>query len=143
MQKVYSATSYFLIGYTIIVAVITSLYFLPGPVRGSLGMVLSAIIFVDLSYRYFRKNFSVDEPVNIKSVFYLMTYWSILSITLDILLMVIILPIIANGTLNWTFFSQQPIIYWFQFPMFYVFGFASQAIYNRVVSITTANIDGI
>lgn len=143
MQKLYSATSYFVIGYTIIVAFITSLFFIPGPVRGSLGMVLAAIIFVDMSYRYFRKNFSPSESISSNSVIYLMTYWSILSISLDIIIMVVILPLIANGSLNWSFFSQQPSIYWVQFPMFYVFGFASQAIYNRVVSITTANIDHV
>ena len=143
MQKVYSATTYFIIGYTIVVATVTSLYFLPGPLRASLGMVLAAVIFVDMSYRFLRKNFSAGEPVTIKSILYLMTYWSFLSISLDILIMVVILPSIASGSLDWTFFSQQPSIYWLQFPMFYVFGFASQAIHNRVMSITTAKIDHI
>lgn len=143
MHKLYSATSYFIIGYTIITAFITSLFFIPGPVRGSLGMVLAAIIFVDMSYRYYRKNFSPSDSISSKSVIYLMTYWSVLSISLDILIMVVILPLVANGSLNWSFFSSQPSIYWLQFPMFYVFGFASQTIYNRVVTITTTSIDHI
>lgn len=124
-------------------ATVTSLTFLPSPLRASLGMILAAIIFVDVSYRFFRKNFSTGETATIKSVVYLMTYWSVLSITLDILIFIIILPVIANGNLNLAFFNQQPSIYWLQFPMFFVFGFASQAIYNRVISIKTANIDHI
>jgi hypothetical protein len=143
MQKVYSATSYFIIGYTIIIAAITSLYFLPGPLKASLGIVLAAIVFVDLGYRFFRKNYSAGETASFKSVVYLMTYWSFLSLSLDILLMVVILPLVASGNISWVFFNQQPSIYWLQFPMFYAFGFASQAIYNRVITITTAKIDGI
>lgn len=122
-------------------ATVTSLSFLPGPLRASLAMILAAIIFVDVSYRFFRKNISAGETASIKSVVYLMTYWSVLSITLDILIFIIILPLVANGNLNLAFFNQQPSIYWLQFPMFFVF--ASQAIYNRVISITTAKIDHI
>lgn len=143
MQKFYSATQYFIIGYIIISASITSLYFLPDQIRASLGMVLATVIFVDMSYRYFRKNIMVGESVSSKSVIYLMTYWSVLSITLDVLIMVIILPLISSGELNWVYFSQQPSIYWLQFPMLYVFGFASQSIYNRVTSITTSKIEHI
>ncbi len=143
MQKVNSATTYFIIGYTLIVASITTLSFLPGQLKASLGMVLAAIIFVDMSYRFFRKNFATEESVNAKSVVYLMTYWSILSITMDIAIMVVIMPLIANGNLSWAFFNQQPSVYWLQFPMFYVFGFVSQTIYNRVKSITAAKIDSI
>ena len=143
MQKLYSATTYFIIGYTIITAIITSLYFLPGAVRASLGAVLAAIIFVDMCYRYFKKCLPVDETVKLKSVIMVMAYWAVLSISLDILIMVVALPIIANGDVNWIFFSQQPTMYWFQFPMFFVFGLVAQAIYNRVVTITTTEVDHI
>ncbi len=141
MKKLYSATTYFIIGYALILAMVTLLYYIPGPLKASFGMVLATIVFVDLSYRFYKKNFPANEAVSVKTVIYLMTYWSVLSISLDILLMVIILPLIANGNVNWVFFSQQPSIYWLQFPMFYVFGLASQAIYNRVVSINAAKAD--
>lgn len=143
MKKVYSATAYFIIGYTIIIASMTTLSFIPGQLRASLGMVLAAIIFVDMSYRFFRKNVEAGASVDSRKVIYLMTYWSILSISLDVLIMVIILPLIATGAVNWAFFTQQPSVYWLQFPMFFIFGFASQAIYNRVISITKANIDRV
>jgi len=143
MQKLYSATGYFIIGYTIITAIITSLHFLPGPLRASLGSVLAAIIFVDMCYRYFKKCLPVGETAKLKSVIYVMSYWAVLSVSLDILIMVIILPIIANGSISWIFFSQQPTIYWFQFPMFFIFGLVAQAIYNRVIVITTSTVDHI
>ena len=141
MQRVYAATSYFILGYTIIVAIITSLYFLPSSLKTSIGMVMAAIVFVDMSYRYFRRTMSIGEPVKVSSVFSLMAYWAFLSLALDILIMVVILPLVATGSVNLLFFSQQPSIYWFQFPMFFVFGFVSQAIYNRVIEITTSQVD--
>ena len=143
MQKLYSATTYFILGYTIIAAIITSLYFLPGALRASIGAVLASIIFVDMCYRYFRKCVPIGETVKLKSVVSVMAYWAVLSISLDILIMVIVLPVIANGSVSWLFFSQQPTIYWFQFPMFFVFGLVAQAIFNRVVTITTSEADHI
>lgn len=102
---------------------------------------MAAIVFVDMSYRYFRRTMSIGEPVKVSSVFSLMAYWAFLSLALDILIMVVILPLVATGSVNLLFFSQQPSIYWFQFPMFFVFGFVSQAIYNRVIEITTSQVD--
>ena len=144
MQKVYSATTYFIIGYTIIVAtatVLSMLGFLPSTLRSSIGMVVAAIVFVDLSYRFFRKSTPTNETVKTKSVFKIMAYWAFLSILLDVLLMVIILPLSATGSMSLAFFSTQSSLYWMQFPMIFVFGLVGQAIYNKVVVITTANID--
>ncbi len=144
MQKIFNSTSYFIIGYTILtvaVTLLTTLTFVPRPLRASIGMVVAAIAFVDLSYRYFRKYTSENSTVRLIDVIKLMAYWAVLSISLDVLILVIILPIIASGSVSLTFFSQQPSIYWLQFPMMFIFGFVSQAIYNRVVVITTAEID--
>ncbi len=144
MQKIYSSTSYFIIGYTIIAATVTlmsTLTLVPPPLRSSIGMVVAAIAFVDLSYRFFRKHTPENENVAFKDVIKLMAYWAVLSFGLDVLILVIILPLIASGSMSLAFFSQQPSIYWLQFPMMFIFGFVSQAIYNRVVVITTAKVD--
>lgn len=141
MRKLFSATSYFIIGYTLVVAAVTMLSFLPSSLKASIGMIVAAITFVDLSYRYYQKMYPNSEVVKLKTVLILMAYWALLSISLDVLLMVIILPLIATGNINLLFFNTQPSIYWLQFPMFFIFGFVSQAIYNRVLVITTAKID--
>ncbi len=143
MQKVFTATTHFVIGYTIIVATVTTLSFLPNSLRASIGMIVAAIVFVDLSYRFYRKCLPCNETVSIKTVLVLMTYWAFLSIGLDVLLLVIIFPLIATGNMSISFFSTQTSLYWLQFPMIFVFGFVSQAIYNRVVIITAPKPDQV
>ena len=141
MQKVYAATRYFIIGYSILVAMMTLLYYLPSSLKSSIGFVVAAIVFVDLSYRFFKKSNLNVQPISWQTVIGWMTYWAILSIALDVLLLVILMPLLSTGSISWAFFKQQPDIYWFQFPMFYVFGFVGQAIYNRVISISEANVN--
>ncbi len=143
MQKVYTATIYFIIGYTIIIATVTVLGFLPNPLRASIGMIVAAIVFVDLGYRFYRKCIPNNETVKLKTVLILMTYWAFLSIGMDVLLMVVIFPLVATGSMSLAFFNTQPSLYWFQFPMIFINGFVSQAIYNRVVVITAAKMDKV
>lgn len=138
MQKLYWATTYFVIGYAIIVATIVSLYQLPPSIRTGIGMVIATIVFVDLSYRFFKKSCEPGSTIRWQSVVKLMSYWAVLSIGLDVLLLVVIVPLVATGSLNLHFFEEQPYMYWAQFPMFFVFGFVAQAMHNRVVSIFAA-----
>lgn len=135
MQRLYWATTYFVIGYAIIVATMTALYQLPSSLKASIGMVIASILFVDLAYRYFKRTGEAGKAVSRISVIKVMALWALLSVGLDILLLAIITPLVATGELNLTFFSQQSSLYWAQFPMFFVFGFVAQAMYNRVMAI--------
>ena len=141
MQKLYWAITYFVIGYAIVLVTVTSLYQVPGPLKTSIGMITATFVFVDLCYRYFKKTNESGVCIRFKSVLGLMTLWALLSIGLDILLLVILMPMISNGSLDWSFFNQQSPLYWVQFPLFYVFGFVAQAIYNRVVSLKDAQVN--
>lgn len=140
MQKLYWAITYFVIGYAIVVVTIVSLYKIPGFLRTSIGMTAAAIVFSDVAYRYFKRTTETSTTVGWKRVLKLMTLWIGLSIGLDTLLLVIIMPLIATGSMNLHFFEQQPVIYWIQFPMYYVIGFVAQSMYNRVVAITSAQL---
>lgn len=141
MQKFYWAITYFFIGYVLVVVTVVSLYQIPGFLRTSIGMTTAAIAFSDLAYRYFKKTSEgTSTTIGWKPVVKLMTLWILLSLGLDTLILVITIPLFATGHLNLLFFSQQPVIYWVQFPMFYVIGFAAQSMYNRVAVITSAQL---
>lgn len=140
MQKIYWAVTYFVIGYTIVVLTVVSFYQIPGFLRTSIGMTTAAIVFSDLAYRYFRRTTELTTHVSWKRVIRLMTLWAGLSIGLDTLILVVVIPLIATGHLNLQFFAQQPTIYWVQFLLFYVIGFVAQSMYNRVTAITTAQL---
>lgn len=74
MQKLYWATTYFVIGYAIVVATVVALYQAPTSIRSSIGMVTAAIIFVDMSYRFFKKTCGHGITVHWLSVIKLMSY---------------------------------------------------------------------
>ncbi|MCB0505625.1 MAG: hypothetical protein KDC58_08990 [Cyclobacteriaceae bacterium] len=141
MRKLYWATTYFVIGYAIVVATIVSLYQLPSSLRSSIGIIIASVVFVDLAYRFFKRTTEEGISVSWKSVVKLMSYWAFLSIGLDVLLLVVIIPLMATGTLNLQFFEQQCSLYWVQFPMFFVFGFVAQAMYNRVLAIKSSRTE--
>ncbi|MCB0496082.1 MAG: hypothetical protein KDC79_08085 [Cyclobacteriaceae bacterium] len=138
MQKVYWATTYFVMGYAIIIAATVATYQLPVSIRASIGMVVASVVFVDFGYRFFKRICEPGKSLHWKSVVKLMSYWAILNFALDVLLLIILIPFLATGDFNWLFFKQQPYLYWAQFPMFYVFGFVAQSLYNRVQVIVSS-----
>ena len=137
MKKLYWATTYFVIGYALIFAIVVMMSAVPGQLIRIFTFVLSSVIFTEMAFRYF-KNVGHNGHQTKQSALLLGVYWGILSISIDIALMVILLPLVNHGTISWAFFGQQTSLYWFQFPLLISTTLAGNFIYSKVVSISTS-----
>ena len=137
MKKLYWATTYFVIGYALIVAIVVMMSAVPGQLIRVFTFVLSSIIFTEMALRYFKKIGQNDHQTK-QSALLLGVYWSILSISIDIALMVILLPLLNHGAISWVFFEQQSSLYWLQFPLLIATTVAGNFIYSKLLSISTS-----
>lgn len=137
MKKLYWATTYFVIGYALIVAIVVLMSSVPGQLIRVFTFVLSSVIFTEMALRYFKK-MGRNGHQTMQSALLLGAYWSILSISIDIALMVILLPLMNYGSISWAFFGQQSSLYWLQFPLLISTTVAGNFIYSKLVSISTS-----
>ena len=136
MKNLYWATTYFMIGYVIIVGIVVTLSSVPGQLIRVFSFVLSSVIFTEMALRYFKRCGNKGKTLNTAVV--LGIYWGLLSITLDIDLMVLLLPLVNTGQISWSFFAQQSYLYWMQFPLLLISSFAASLIYVKLASIQGA-----
>lgn len=133
MRKLYWATTYFMIGYVIIVGIVVALSSVPGQLIRVFSFVISSVIFTEMALRYFKR--CGHSGKILKTTVTMGVYWGILSISLDIILMVFLFPLINSGQISWSFFAQQSYLYWMQFPLLLISSFAASLIYIKLASI--------
>lgn len=137
MKKIYWATTYFVIGYAIIVGIVVLLTSVPGQLIRVFSFVLSSIIFTEMALRYF-KRMGHDSNQTMSAALVLGLYWGFLSISIDVGLMVVLFPLVNHGQISWAFFDQQSSMYWLQFPLLIFTSIAAKFIYAKLLSIRTS-----
>lgn len=136
MKKIYWATTYFVIGYAIIMGIVVMFAYVPGQLVRVFTFVLSSVIFTEMALRYFKRMGQYGYQ-SMWAALLLGLYWSLLSISIDVGLMVILLPLINQSQVSWAFFDQQSSMYWLQFPLLTSTSLAANFIYSKLLSIRT------
>jgi len=128
------ASLLFVIGYVAAVGISVILFPVNPGLRSIIVFGIVQIVFMEMHFVYLSK---VNCAINhcFSEVLKVGALWALMSLLLDILLFVLIIPLAINGNSEWVFFSTQPIWYWLQFPMMIGTGLLARNTYIKVCEI--------
>ncbi len=135
MVKNFSIASLlFLVGYVAAVGLSVILFPINSGLRYIIIFGMVQIIFTEMHYVYLSRahcdiNRCFSEVIKVGSL------WALMSIGLDILLFMIVIPAVMNGGIDLGFFNTQPAWYWMQFPMMIGTGLFARITYIKVFRI--------
>jgi hypothetical protein len=130
MKSIKLASLYFLLAYIIGTIISFATYYLHLTKFWGVLFVVIAAVFGYLFYLYL-KNTKCDPENSLKETSLLIVFWILVSLLLDGIIYIVVIPLMYNYNPRWIFFTEQPLWFFVDYIMIIIVGYISRYIYVR------------
>jgi hypothetical protein len=131
MKSIKLASLYFLLAYIIGTIISFAAYYLKLTKFWGALFVVIALIFGYLFYLYLKKTKCGAEN-SLKETSLLIAFWILVSLLLDGIIYIVVIPLMYNYNSRWIFFTEQPLWFFVDYIMIIIVGYISRYIYIRL-----------
>jgi len=130
MKSIKLASLYFLLAYIIGTIISFAAYYFNLDRVWWIFFVVIAAIFGYFFYLYL-KNTECDLENSLKETSLLIVFWILVSLLLDGIIYIVVIPLMYNYNPRWIFFTEQPLWFFVDYIMIIIVGYISRYIYLK------------